>query len=204
VNYFITGIGTEVGKTVVSAILVEALGADYWKPVQCGLPRDTEVVAGLVSNKNSIFHEERHLLTEPASPHQAAANQGIGIRLSDFSAPETENDLVVEGAGGIMVPLNQDEFMLDLIERFADRLILVSNLYLGSINHSLLSIDALKARGLEITGIVFNGPSNLHSEQIIQSYSGSKCWLRLEPESKIDPQNIKRWAQILRRNLVIT
>jgi len=200
-NYFITGIGTDVGKTVVSAILVEALGADYWKPVQCGLPRDTEVVAGLVSNKNSVFHQERHLLKEPASPHQAASLQGVEISLNDFMVPGTNHDLVIEGAGGIMVPLNQEEFMLDLIEKLADKVVLVSSLYLGSINHSLLSIEVLKARGIDISGIIFNGPSNPHSQRIIQSYSGSKCLLHLEPANNIDSQIIKKWAQALKKNL---
>ncbi len=200
-NYFVTGIGTDVGKTVVSAILVEALNADYWKPVQCGLPRDTEVVRDLVSSEAGTFHQEKYLLNEPASPHQAAFNQQVSLKLSDFVLPDTSNDLVIEGAGGIMVPINDQELVLDIISKFTDRLILVANLYLGSINHSLLTIEVLKARGIQIAGLVFNGPENLHSQRIIQSYSGAACLLHLEPESKIDSHNVKKWAKELRKNL---
>lgn len=200
-NYFVTGIGTDVGKTVVCAVLVEALGADYWKPVQCGTPRDTDTVSGLITNKNTVFHPETYFLQEPASPHQAAANQGLELNLKEIDTPETDNDLVIEGAGGIMVPLNDKELMLDLIQKFADSIILVASLYLGSINHTLLSIDALKRRNIELAGIVFNGHPNEHSQRIILSYSGSDCLLHLEPDSKIDSQNIKKWAGILRKNL---
>jgi len=200
-KYFITGIGTDVGKTVVSAVVVEALQADYWKPVQCGYPRDLEKVSSLVTNTQSTFHPEFYLLDEPASPHQAAYNQEIKLKLNQIKLPDTNNDLVIEGAGGLMVPLNDREFMIDLVERFADKVILVASLYLGSINHSLLSIEALQKRGLEITGIVFNGPSNLHSESIIKSFSGSVSLLHLPPDSTIDPQNVSKWAQILRKNL---
>lgn len=203
-NYFVTGIGTDVGKTIVSAVLVQALGADYWKPIQCGLPRDTETVSSLVKNKTSTFHPETYLLKEPASPHQAAFKEGLTLRVGDINVPNTKKDLVIEGAGGIMVPLNNWELMLDLIKNFADEVVLVASLYLGSINHTLLSIDALQRRGIAITGIVFNGPSNSHSESLILSYSGSVCLLRLKPDSKIDPANIKKWARKLKANMKLT
>lgn len=199
-KYFVTGIGTDVGKTLVSAILVEALKADYWKPVQCGYPRDAEVVARLVSSA-PVIHPEHYLLEEPASPHQAAFNQGVDLHLADIVPPETNNDLIIEGAGGVMVPINETEFMLDLIEKFSDRVVLVANLYLGSINHTLLSVDALQRRGQEIFGIVFNGPSNKHSEEIIRSHSGCRSLLHLQPDSKINSQKIIAWAQTLRKNL---
>lgn len=200
-NYFVTGIGTDIGKTVVSAVLVEAIGADYWKPVQCGLPRDTEIVSRLVENSGCKFHPETFLLDEPSSPHQAASNQGISIQLSDISLPKTKNDLVIEGAGGIMVPLNEQEFMLDVIMKFSDSVLLVANLYLGSINHTLLSLDILLKHHIRIKGIVFNGPSNPHSESVILSYSGSQCLLHLEPVNVIESKNIKKWAQTLRTNM---
>jgi len=200
-NYFVTGIGTDIGKTVVSAVLVEAIGADYWKPVQCGFPRDTEIVSRLVENNSSKFHPEAFLLDEPSSPHQAAANQGIVVQLSDISLPVTTNDLVIEGAGGIMVPLNEQEFMLDVIKKFSDGVVLVANLYLGSINHTLLSLDLLLKHHIGIKGIIFNGPSNPYSESVILSYCGSQCLLHLEPVSVIEYKNIKRWAQILRANI---
>ena len=200
-NYFITGIGTDVGKTVVSAVLVEALQADYWKPVQCGLPRDIEVISTLVQNQYSNFHHEAYLLDEPASPHQAAYKQGLALSVAGISVPKTNNDLVIEGAGGIMVPINEQEFMLDLIKKFADQVILVANLYLGSINHTLLSVDTLQRHHIEIRGIVFNGHSNSHSESVILSYSRSVNLLHLPPDSLIDSEHIKKWAQILKKNL---
>ena len=200
-NYFVAGIGTDVGKTVVSAVLVEALQADYWKPVQCGLPRDMEVISTLVQNQYSNYHDEAYLLNESASPHQAAYNQGLALRVEGISVPKTNNDLVIEGAGGIMVPLNEQEFMLDLIMKFADQVILVANLYLGSINHTLLSVDILQRHHIKIRGIVFNGHSNSHSESVILSHSGSANLLHLPPDSLIDSEHIKKWAQILRKNL---
>lgn len=199
-RYFVTGIGTDVGKTVVSAVLVEALKADYWKPVQCGYPKDSEVVASLVTGGGK-FHKEHYLLDEPASPHQAAFNQGIELQLSDIDPPDTSNHLVIEGAGGLMVPLNNRELVIDMAKKFSDRLILVASLYLGSINHSLLSIEVLKKRGIEIAGIIFNGKPNPHSESIILSYSGSRSLLHLPPDSNINPQNIQKWAQTLRKNI---
>ncbi len=200
-NYFVAGIGTDVGKTVVSAVLVEALGADYWKPVQCGLPRDIDVVSSLVQNQSSNFHGETYLLNEPASPHQAAHNQGLELTVEAITVPKTKNDLVIEGSGGIMVPLNEQEFVLDLIKKFADQVILVANLYLGSINHTLLSVDILQRHQIEIRGIVFNGISNSHSESVILSYSRSVKLLHLAPDSLIDAENIRKWAQILKKNL---
>ena len=200
-NYFVAGIGTDVGKTVVSAVLVEALSADYWKPVQCGLPRDIDVVSSLVQNQSSNFHGETYLLNEHASPHQAAHNQGLKLTVEAITAPKTKNDLVIEGSGGIMVPLNEQEFVLDLIKKFADQVILVANLYLGSINHTLLSVDILQRHQIGIRGIVFNGISNSHSESVILSYSRSVKLLHLAPDSLIDTENIRKWAQILRKNL---
>ena len=126
------------------------------------------------------------------------------MKLSDIEPPVTERDLVIEGAGGIMVPINSIEYMIDFIQKFSDKLILVSSLYLGSINHSLLSLDILRNRGIKPAGIIFNGEPNHQSQQIIQSYSGLDCLLHLEPKSSIDSQNIIRWAQILRKNLGLT
>lgn len=202
-RYFVTGIGTDVGKTVVSAVLVEALKADYWKPVQCGYPRDSEVVESLITGGTGTFHKEHYLLDEPASPHQAAHNQGIELHLRDIAPPDTSNHLVIEGAGGLMVPLNNRELIIDMAEMFSDKLILVASLYLGSINHSLLSIEVLKKRGMEIAGIIFNGMPNPHSESIILSYSESRSLLHLPPDSDINPQNIQKWAQALRKNMEV-
>lgn len=196
-NYFVTGIGTDVGKTVVSAVLTQALAADYWKPIQCGLPRDTEKVSALVTHPQCKFYQESVFLREAASPHQAAAKEGIKLSLKDLVAPETSRDLIIEGAGGLMVPLNQDELMLDLARKFADEVILVVSLYLGCINHSLLTLDVLKRHRIPLKGLVFNGESNPYSEDIILKYGDTRKLLHLPPANAINQEIIKQWAQNL-------
>lgn len=167
---FVTGIGTDVGKTIVSAILVEALKADYWKPIQAGFDNgtDTQLVKQLISNNITTFFQETYLLKTPASPHQAASNDGVEIELNKLILPNGSNkNLIIEGAGGLLVPLNNNDYVVDLITHFDCEVVLVSRNYLGSINHTLLSIEALKSRGLKIAGIVFNGERNKSTEEII-------------------------------------
>ncbi|MGV0830253.1 dethiobiotin synthase [Empedobacter brevis] len=165
---FVTGIGTGIGKTIVSAILTEALQADYWKPVQSGdLDRsDSELVKSLTSG-NIIIHQERYQLQLAASPHQSAKKENIEIKLTDFSLPVTSNHLIVEGAGGLFVPLNEKEFMLDVIQHLNLPAVVVSTNYLGCINHTLLTIEALKNRGILIDLFVFNGEFDEDTHQII-------------------------------------
>lgn len=173
----IVGIDTEVGKTIVSAIVTEALKADYWKLVQAGdlHQLDSDTVRGLVSNSKTKFHKERYLLTEPMSPHAAASIDGIKIEVSDFELPKTENILVVEGAGGLMVPINEKgDMVVDLMANLVDEVILVSKNYLGSINHTLMSIAILKQKNIKIKGVIFNGEANSESERIIEKLSGLK------------------------------
>lgn len=171
---FITGIGTGIGKTIISAALVEKLKADYWKPVQSGDldNSDTLKVESLVTNTVSVFHPEAYRLTQPFSPHKSAAIDGISIDSDKFIVPETDNTLIIEGAGGLMVPLNDDFLIIDLIKQLNAEVILVSQNYLGSINHTLLSIDALKNRGIPIKGIIFNGLKDIYSKEFILNYSG--------------------------------
>lgn len=167
---FVTGIGTDVGKTIVSAILVEALKADYWKPIQAGYENgtDTQLVKQLISNTNSTLFPEAYLLKTPASPHLAAANDGVNIELSKLVIPASvNNNIIIEGAGGLMVPLNNNDYVIDLINHFDCEVVLVSRNYLGSINHTLLSIEAIKKRGCKIAGIIFNGERNKSTEEII-------------------------------------
>lgn len=199
-NYFITAIGTDSGKTVVSAILCEALAADYWKPVQSGLPRDTEIVRNLVSNNKSVFHPERYLLKTPASPHAAAKIDNVDIRLENFSPPETTTALVIEGAGGCHVPLNDHDLLIDLISELRAEVIVVSNHYLGSINHTLLTLEALFQRKLPVKGIIFNGSSMPESERIILHRSGIRCLLRIEKEIEINREVVKKYAAVLKEN----
>lgn len=199
-NYFVTAIGTDSGKTLVSAILCEALQADYWKPVQSGFPRDTEVVKSLVSNDRTKFHPEAYLLNTPASPHASAKIDNTLIHVSSMRPPVTGNHLIIEGAGGCLVPLNDDDFMIDLIPRFDAEAIMVSNLYLGSINHTLLTAEALRLRNINVKGLVFNGESNEESERIILHHTQMRCLLRIRKEKEITRGVVQKYASLLRQN----
>jgi dethiobiotin synthetase len=167
---FVTGIGTDVGKTIVSAMLVEQMQADYWKPIQAGDldNSDTIKVKQLVSNPVSVFHREAYRLTQPFSPHKAAALDGVEIDFKKIRVPKTDNQLIIEGAGGLMVPLNNTHLVIDLIGKLDAEVILVSRNYLGSINHTLLSVEALIGRGIHIRAIVFNGDADEYTENIIR------------------------------------
>lgn len=188
---FITGIGTGVGKTVVSAVLVESLKADYWKPIQSGDldNSDTLYVQGLVSNTKTVFHPEAYRLTQPYSPHKSAALDGVEIDPSTIKAPQTDNTLIIEGAGGLMVPLNNTFLMIDLIQQLGAEVILVVKHYLGSINHTLLSLEALHSRNIPIKALIFNGEPNKSSEEVIMNFA--KCKTLYIPDIKdITKQNI--------------
>lgn len=199
-NFFVTAIGTDSGKTLISSILVEALKADYWKPVQAGMPTDTETVEKLVSNKLSKLHPETHLLKLPASPHAAAKFEHLSIGLDDFVLPETDNDIVIEGAGGVLVPLNDEDFVIDIAKELEIPVILVINNYLGSINHSLLTINYLESNNIPVRGMIFNGDTNEESERIIEKHSGYKVLLRLPKLSLINKEVISYWADELLLN----
>ncbi|HEX5169139.1 MAG TPA: dethiobiotin synthase [Cyclobacteriaceae bacterium] len=196
-NYFVTGIDTDSGKTIACAILCEALKADYWKPVQAGFPRDLEMVRNLVSNPTSIYHPETYLLTVGASPHAAAKVDGVTIQVSDFHLPKTNNTIIIEGAGGCLVPLNDENFVIDLAIHFKCPVILVSDLYLGSINHTLLTVEALKKRNLEIRGIIFNGEPNSESERIILHHTALPCLLHISKEDFITKEIVRDYARVL-------
>ena len=199
-NYFVTAIGTDSGKTFISAILCEALQADYWKPIQAGQPKDSDRVAELVSNSKTKIHPERYLLKTPASPHAAARIDGVEIKLGDFILPETSGSLIIEGAGGCMVPINEKDFVIDIVERFDSEIILVANLYLGSINHSLLTSFLLQQKKLNVKGIIFNGVPNTESERIILQHTGLKCLLKVEQEAKVTKSEVLKYANILKNN----
>lgn len=171
---FVTGIGTEVGKTIVSAILVEALRADYWKPVQSGsLERtDAEVVQSLISCGESRFHPASYLLCEPIAPERAARLEGKEISPQRLVPPKTSGPLVIEGCGGVLVPLAPGYTVLDLIIELKAEVVLVSRTYLGSINHTLLSLAALKQRGISPLGVIYNGPRDDYTEEVVLRESG--------------------------------
>ncbi|HEX7016843.1 MAG TPA: dethiobiotin synthase [Cyclobacteriaceae bacterium] len=199
-DLFVTAIDTDSGKTLVSAILCEALGADYWKPIQAGLPRDADRVKELVSNDKTIIHPERYLLQHAMSPHAAARLEGITMRTDDFSRPSALRDLVIEGAGGCLVPVNDSEFIVELAPRLSADIILVADLYLGSINHTLLTVEALRHRGLTPLGIIFNGEANPESERIICHHTGLKVLLRIDRERAVDREMVKRYAEQYNRS----
>jgi len=190
---FVTGIGTDVGKTVVSAILVEKLQSDYWKPVQSGDldNSDTIKVQKLVSNPVTKFHPEAYRLTQPFSPHKSAAIDGIDINLQAIKLPSTSNKLLIEGAGGLMVPLNKKSLVVDLISHLNAEVILVVRNYLGSINHTLLSIELLKQRNLPVKGIIFNGKADASSETFIEEYTSIPVLGRIPELEKLDADVIK-------------
>ncbi|MES3018459.1 MAG: dethiobiotin synthase [Bacteroidota bacterium] len=171
---FVTGIGTGIGKTITSAIIVENLHADYWKPIQSGDldNTDTDRVRNLVSNPNSTFHPEAYRLTQPFSPHKSASLDNTLIDLETIKLPITSNRLVIEGAGGLMVPLNDKDLMIDLIKKFDADVILVSQNYLGSINHTLMSAEILKSRGIKLKSIIFCGEQDANSQEIINKHLG--------------------------------
>ncbi|WP_439130600.1 dethiobiotin synthase [Polaribacter sp.] len=194
-TYFITGISTEVGKTVAAAIVTEALKADYWKPIQAGdlENSDTHKVARFISNKKSVFHQNAYALHTPMSPHAAAEIDGIHINLKDIVAPKTENHLVIEGAGGLLVPLNDTDTILDLIQPDY-KVIVVSRHYLGSINHTLLTLNLLKEKGFDVS-VIFSGDEHPTTESIIQKMTNIHVIGRINEEPYFDQNIIKEYAQ---------
>lgn len=200
---FITGIGTDVGKTVASAIVVEALEADYWKPIQAGDLdcSDTHKVKSRISNSKSRFHPNAFALNTPASPHLAAALDGVVINLKQIKEPKTDNHLVIEGAGGVLVPLNDTDSVVDLIQKDY-KVIVVSRHYLGSINHTLLTIEALKNRKVNVAGIIFSGDENKATEEIILKKTGAQCIGRIDNEPYFDENVIRYYADKFRDNLL--
>ena len=199
---FITGIGTDVGKTVVSAIVTESLQADYWKPIQAGelADSDTHKVQNLISNTKTVFHPNSYGLINAESPHSAAKKEQVTIDLNKIIEPKTTNNLVVEGAGGVLVPLNDTDTIIDLIKPDY-KVIVVSQNYLGSINHTLLTIHALKAKGIVVAGVVFNGDENIETQSIIGKMTGVNIIGRIEKETLLNKKIIKKYADLFQDKL---
>ncbi|MES2485066.1 MAG: dethiobiotin synthase [Bacteroidota bacterium] len=198
---FITGIGTDVGKTIASAIVTQALEADYWKPIQAGdLDNgDSHKVQRYLSNAKTIIHANSYALNTPASPHLAAEIDGITISLDNIKEPETANHLIIEGAGGLLVPLNDTYTIADLIKPDY-KVIVVSRHYLGSISHTLLTVEVLQGRGIAIAGIIFNG-NNPASEEIILKKTGINVIGRIADEPYFDQNVIAQYAEEFREEL---
>lgn len=201
---FVTGIGTGIGKTIASAVITEALGADYWKPVQAGSldHTDTDTVRELVQNSATFYHPETYRLQEALSPHAAAAREGTVLLLNEFQVPQTDRLLVIEGAGGLLVPLSARASVADLILQFQARVILVSRHYLGSINHTLLTAEALKARAIPVLGILFNGAENPETETAILSRTGLRPLGRIDEALKINRDWVTEQALRIRTDLI--
>ena len=200
---FVTGIGTDVGKTIASAIITESLEADYWKPIQAGdlENSDSHKIKCFLSNKKTVIHPNSYALNTPASPHLAAELDRITIDLKKIVEPKTDNHLVIEGAGGVFVPLNSNDCVIDLIQTDY-KAIVVSRHYLGSINHTLLTVEALQNRKITIAGIIFNGEENKATEEIILNKTGLQCIGRIEQEPYFDQNVIKEYADLFREQLL--
>lgn len=200
---FVTGIGTNVGKTLVSAILTETLQADYWKPIQSGTieGQDSLTVEKLISNSKSTIHPESYLLKEPLSPHYAAKIDGVEILLNQFETPKTNNDLIIEGAGGILVPLNQHDFVIQIAQQCDAEVVLVIQNYLGCINHSLLSINYLLTNGYKLKYLVFNGDFEDEVKHIIISHAKGIKYINIPFLKHINPQSIANTATEIKQLL---
>ncbi|WP_034042708.1 dethiobiotin synthase [Wocania ichthyoenteri] len=200
-TYFITGISTDVGKTIASAIVTEALKADYWKPVQAGeLDNcDTKKVERLVSNSKSKFHPNTYVLQTPMSPHAAAEIDSISIDIKKIRAPKTNNHLVIEGAGGLFVPLNDTQTIFDLIKPNY-KVIVVSRHYLGSINHTLLTVNTLKEKGFDVS-LIFSGNEHKTTENIIKKMTNVPVIGRIDEEPYFDKNVVKEYAELFKDKL---
>lgn len=197
-HFFVTGISTEVGKTIASAIITEALEADYWKPIQAGEldHTDSHKIAELISNPKTVIHKSSYELKHPMSPHAAAELEGVTIEYSKIVEPKTDNHLVIEGAGGLLVPLNDHDTILDIIMP-NHKVIVVSRHYLGSINHTLLTVNWLSDKGYDVH-ILFSGAENRATEKIIASKTGVPILGRIDEEVFFDKATIKKYAEKFR------
>jgi dethiobiotin synthetase len=197
----VTGIGTDVGKTVVSSILVQALDAAYWKPVQAGdlYYSDSDKIRGKTDVQ--LIFPERHRLNTPMSPHAAAKIDNVEISLSDFSIPDYSGTLIVEGAGGIMVPLNdKGDLIGDLYKHLNIPVVVVSRHYLGSINHTLLTLEYLKQKEIDVIGLIFVGEENVSTQSLIISQY-SIPWVQRIPETdSLDKEFIREQAEVMKES----
>jgi len=209
--FFVTGIGTDVGKTIVSAIITEAFQADYWKPVQAGFDSGTDAafVQSIISNQQTKIYPETYKLKMPVSPHIAAKEEGIKIDLdkiyNDFekfcqlSTANHQHTLIIEGAGGLFAPLNEYEFIIDLIKKLNAKVALVSRNYLGSINHSLLTAQVCRQHNLDVLGWIFNDQYLNYENEIVQ-WSGYKKLASIPLKKTIDKNFILEQAAILKNS----
>lgn len=193
----VAGIGTDVGKTVVSAILTTLLDGDYWKPIQCGCETnsDAATIKHLIDSSKHFIYPSAYTLKASLSPHHAARLENRIIKLDSISVPQTTRSLIIEGSGGVFVPLTLKVLTIDLFKQWNCGWVIVSRHYLGSINHTLLTLEALKQRGLPILGLIFNGNPNPDSENAILQISQLPLLGRLLPEMQLNSETIQRYAK---------
>ena len=196
IAYFITGTDTGVGKTLVSIGLCLHFKASYWKPIQTGLPGDTEFVKQFLP-KNQIYPND-YELKKPLSPNQASEKEQIKIDLKEISAPQCPF-LIVEGIGGVYVPLNDKNHLMDIMKRLAFPLIVVARSGLGTLNHTLLTIEALKRRRLKIAGIILSGSINYENKRDIEKWTSLPVLLEIPPLKKITKKRLITTFKNLKR-----
>lgn len=191
-RFVVTGTDTNIGKTVFAAALAGAIGASYWKPVQSGLAgeTDSEIVARLGALPPERVQPEAWRLRTPASPHLSAELDGVAIDGAALTPPDVAGPLVIEGAGGLMVPLDRQTLLIDVFARWRLPVVLCARTTLGTINHSLLSIEALRARGVTIHGIAFLGGANRDNEATICAMTGVRGLGRLPRVRRLDSASL--------------
>lgn len=199
---FITGIDTDIGKTVVATIVTHALKGQYWKPIQCGDldNSDSLKVSQFLPKESSILHESYRLKT-PASPNIAATIEQMPLNLDACHIPLCSKRLVIEGAGGVLVPINNNEFIIDIALKASADVLLVTKNYLGSINHTLLSIEVIRSRGLKIAGIIFNGRREASIEETILNISNIENVFFLAEEASINQKIIEKYSSLWKKGL---
>lgn len=196
-NIIVAGCGTDVGKTLASAVLTLILEADYWKPIQCGdeTSSDSALMKQWMSGTDAVIHPPAYSLKAHLSPHHAARLENRKIELDAIGLPQTNRPLIIEGVGGVLVPLTTQCLSFDLFRSWNCQWVVVSRHYLGSINHTLLTVEALKQRHVPILGLIFNGEPNPESEEAILEHSQIPLLGRLLPESHLDLQTFKTYAK---------
>lgn len=196
----VAGIGTNVGKTIVSAILTTLLEGDYWKPIQSGEECDTNKMKTLIDAEKHRIHPSAYSFKAPLSPHHAARLENISISMQ-LVPPHTTRPLIIEGVGGIYVPLTAKNLSLELFATWNCRWIVVSKHYLGSINHTLLTCEILKRHNISVAGIIFNGVPNRDSESPILEISKFPLLGRVLPESNLNKKTIQKYSQLWRPSI---
>lgn len=199
----VAGCGTDAGKTVTAAVLTTLMQGDYWKPVQCSKEEesDSHIMQTLLDRRKHHIFKPAYSLNAPVSPHHAAKLENISIDVDSIILPKTSRPLIIEGIGGILVPLTQKILTIDLFKKWKCQWVVVSKNYIGSINHTLLTLDVLKKHNISIAGIIFNGEINRDTEDAILEISKVPYLGRLLPEKNINIKTIQRYAELWQPHL---